>query len=107
MAIQRGAQTDSQSASPIEMLVRERGLQRFGLFFVTGEGEDLPNGDEEQSGYIIDNQGQIYSFWTGWDATRQQVTFSEWELVDEEPEWRGVGEYERARARAGVATAAE
>jgi hypothetical protein len=103
MAIHPGVQADSQPASPIEWLVRERGLQRFGLFFVTGEGEELPNGDEEQSGFVIDSQGQIYSFWTGWDATRQAVTFSEWEPVVEEPEWRGVGEYERARARAGLA----
>ena len=103
MALQSSAQTHVQPTSLIERLIRERGLQRFGLFFVTGEGEDLPNGDEEQSGYVIDDQGQIYSFWTGWDAARKQVTFSEWELVEEESEWRGVGEYERARARAGLA----
>jgi len=89
--------------SPIERLVRERGLHHFGLFFVTGEGSDLPNGDEEKSGYVIDNHGQIYSFWTGWDATRNEVVFTEWERVDEEPEWRGIGEYDRARARAGLA----
>jgi len=102
MAIHPGAQADSRPASPIEWLVRERGLRRFGLFFVTGEGTDLPNGDEEQSGYVIDGQAKIYSFWTGWDVARQEVAFTEWELVDEEPEWQGVGEYERARARAGL-----
>jgi hypothetical protein len=107
VAIQSSAQTNSQPTSLIEGLIRERGLQYFGLFFVTGEGEDLPNGDEEQSGYVIDDQGQIYSFWTGWDDTREQVTFSEWELVDEEPDWRGVGEYERARARVGLAPTAK
>jgi hypothetical protein len=102
MAIHPGAQVDSRPASPLERLVRERGLRRFGLFFVTGEGELFPNGDEEQSGYVIDELGQAYSFWTGWDPDRQEVTFTEWEAVDEEPEWRGVGEYERARACAGL-----
>lgn len=107
MAIHPSAHMDSRPASPIEWLVRERGVPRFGLFFVTGEGEELPNGDEEQSGFVIDGQGHIFSFWTGWDDTRQQVTFSEWERVDEEPEWRGVSEYERARESAGLAPSVE
>ena len=107
MAIHSAVQTDSRPVSPIERLVRERGLRRFGLFFVTGEGENLPNGDEEQSGYVVDDRGQIYSFWTGWDASRQDVVFTEWERVAEEPEWRGVGEYERARKRAGASPTVE
>jgi hypothetical protein len=72
------------------------------MFFVTGEGEYLPNGDEETSGFVIDDSGQAYSFWTGWDSARQAVTFSEWETVDVEAEWLGVGEFERARAAAGL-----
>ena len=107
MAIHPGVRTDPRPASPIERLVRERGLHRFGLFFVTGEGNDLPNGDEEASDYVIDNRGQIYSFWTGWDAARHEVVFTEWERVDEEPEWRGVREYEQARERAGIPPAFE
>lgn len=106
MAIHPGAQVDSRPASPIERLVRERGLRKFGLFFVTGEGEELPNGDEEQSGFVIDDKGRAYSFWTGWDVARQEVTFVDWDLIDEEPEWRGVGEYENARAQAGLAPSA-
>ena len=102
MAIHPGVRTDPRPSSPIERLVRERGLRRFGLFFVTGEGNELPNGDEEQSGYVIDDRGQIYSFWTGWDSTRHEVVFTEWERVDEEPEWRGVREYDRARMLAGA-----
>jgi hypothetical protein len=102
MAIHPGARADSRPESPIERLVRERGLRQFGLFFVTGEGDFFPNGDEEQSGYVIDNRGQIYSFWTGWDPAHRDVVFTEWEKVEEEPEWRDVGEYHRARARAGA-----
>jgi hypothetical protein len=103
MAIQSGAQTTPRPASPLERLIQERGLRRFALFFVAGEDDLLPNGDEEKSGYIIDDQGQIYSFWTGWDAERQTVVLAEWEVVDEEPAWRGVSEYERARVSAGLA----
>jgi hypothetical protein len=103
MAIHSDARTDSRPASPLERLVKEHGLHRFGLFFVTGEGDYLPNGDEEKSGYVVDSSGRIYSFWTGWDDVRCEVTFSEWMLTDEEPEWRGVSEYERARGAAGLA----
>jgi len=102
MAVHPGARTDSRPATPIERLVTERGIRRFGLFFVTGEGDELPNGDEDQSGYVVDSRGQIYSFWTGWDAARRDVVFTEWEQIEEEPEWRGVAEYERARAHAGA-----
>jgi hypothetical protein len=102
MATNHGVRTDSLPESPIERLVRERGLRRFGLFFVTGEGEYLPNGDEERSGYVIDAQGQVYSFWTGWDQIQQAVIFSEWEPVSIEAEWSGVAEFERARAAAGL-----
>jgi hypothetical protein len=102
MATNRGVRNDSLSGSSIERLVRERGLRRFGLFFVTGEGDDLPNGDEEQSGYVIDERGQAYAFWTGWDQDRQQVVFSEWEPVDAEAEWNGVSEFEQARLAAGL-----
>jgi len=105
MATKHGARTDSLPESPIERLVRERGLRRFGLFFVTGEGEYLPNGDEEKSGYAIDDQGQTYSFWTGWDQTQQAVVFSEWEPVATEAEWFDVAEFERARAAAGLGPA--
>jgi hypothetical protein len=102
VAIHRVDSAPSQPSSPLERLIRARGLRRFGLFFVAGEDELLPNGDVETSGYVIDEHSQIYSFWTGWDADHNEVIFSEWELVDEEAEWRGVGEYERARATAGL-----
>ena len=102
MATNQGRRTDSLPESPIERLVRERGLHRFGFFFVTDEGDYLPNGDEEQSGYVIDDQGQAYSFWTGWDQVRQDVIFSEWEPVPTEAERDGVAEFERARAAAGL-----
>ena len=102
MATNHGMRTDLRPESLIERLVRERGLRRFGLFFVTGEGEYFPNGDEEQSGYVIDDRGQTYAFWTGWDQSQQAVVFSEWEPVDAEAEWYGVAEFERAWAAAGL-----
>ena len=62
MVIHSNRQTDVRPLSLIEQLVRQRGLRRFGLFFVTGEGKELPNGDEDQSGFAIDASGQVYSF---------------------------------------------
>lgn len=103
MAIHPGARTASLPASPLERLVREQGLRQFGLFFVTGEGEFMPNGDEEKSGYVIDEFGHTYSFWTGWDAARGTVVLTEWEPIADDPDWHVIGEYQRARERAGLA----
>lgn len=94
--------TDSRPLRLIERLVRERGVQRFGLFMVTSEGKTLPNGDEDQSGFVIDGSGQVYSFWTDWDDSSHAVVFSEWEPVDDDPVWRDVAEYQRARKTAGL-----
>ena len=102
MAIQADHRTQSRPLSLIERLVRERGLQRFGLFLVVGEGKALPNGDEDQSGFVIDESGQVYAFWTDWDVARQAVELSEWEPVDDDPVWHDVAEYQRARRQAGL-----
>lgn len=103
MAIHPGRQTDRRPASQIERLVRQRGVQKFGLFFVTGEGKELPNGDEDRSGFVIDASGQVYAFWTDWDPVQGAVVFSEWEPVEDDPSWHGTVEYMRARQHAGLA----
>ncbi len=97
-----GARLPWQHDTPLVRMVRERGLRHFAFFFVTGEGEDLPNGDEEKSGYVIDEHGRIYSFWTGWDGELRKPVFSARELVRENPAWLESDEYRRARATANV-----
>ncbi len=96
----------ARSPSPLERFVKERGLRRFAFFFVTGEGEYLPNGDEEKSGHVIDAHGRIFSFWTGWDVEHETPTFGEWDAVDASPEWLESAEYRRARAAVGLDTPA-
>ena len=46
----------------LHRLIRDEGLRRYGLFFVTGEGKRLPDGWEDASGYVIDDRGRVFSF---------------------------------------------
>jgi hypothetical protein len=101
MATHPHAQPATREAQVLARLIAARGIGRYGLFFVTGEGTFFPNGVEEASGFAVDQRGQVYAFWTTWDSTRREVTFSEWEPVDPEPDWRDDDEYQRAREQAG------
>src|SRR5687768_9414594 len=58
----------------LRRLIRERGLERYGLFFGTGEGSFLPDGTEAGSGYVVDERGRVFFWWTGWDAERRTAT---------------------------------
>lgn len=91
--------------TPLEHLAREQGLTRFGFFFVTAEGRYLPNGAEEKSGYVVDDRGRAFAFWTGWDEAAESIQFAEWEQVEIEDAWNESSEYRRARAAAGLVTA--
>jgi hypothetical protein len=79
-----------------------RGLRRHAFFFVTDEGEVMPNGVEDASGYVIDEQGRIYAFWLGWNASEHVPTFTEWEEVAPEPAWAESAEYRQARTHVGL-----
>jgi hypothetical protein len=83
-------------------MVKARGVGRHALFFVTGEDDLLPNSIETTSGFVIDEQGRVFSFWTGWDDERRQPTFAEWEQVEPEPGWLQNAEYRRAREQVGL-----
>lgn len=87
----------------LHRLIRDQGLKRYGVFFITGEGIRLPDGSEDASGYVIDDHGRVFSFWLDWDYDRQGVTFTEWEQVEPEPEWNEDAEYRQAREAAGLA----
>jgi hypothetical protein len=83
-------------AEVLHRLVRDRGLRRYGLFFVTQEGRRLPDGSEDASGYVLDESGRTFFFWLGWDA-HHGPTFTQWEQVEPEPAWMESAEYRRAR----------
>ena len=102
MATHPNARPATREAQVLDRLLATRGIGRYGLFFTSGEGDFFPNGVEETSGFVIDGQGQVHSFWTGWDADRQDVTFTEWQCVEPEPDWLSDDEYLHARRQAGL-----
>ena len=86
----------------LERLVSARIFGPHAFFFVSGEGTFFPNGVEESSGFAIDRDGHVWSFWTRWDADQDAVVLAEWEMADPEPEWRDDDEYQRARVAVGL-----
>ena len=102
MATHPDSKPATREAQVLARLIAARGVRRYGMFFVTGEGTFFPNGVEESSGFVVDQQGQVFSFWTGWDSSRREVTFSQWELVDPEVDWPDDDEYRKARKHAGL-----
>ena len=62
----------------------------------------MPNGVEEASGQVVDEQGRVFAFWLGWDARRKTPAFTEWEEVEPEPAWLESAEYRHARERVGL-----
>jgi len=96
--------TSSEQRDILERLVRERGLERFAFFLLTGEGIPLPDGLEELSGYVLDARGRVFSFWLSWDEAHGRPTLSEWEEETPEPHWHENAEYRRARKIVGLRT---
>jgi hypothetical protein len=99
---QRSERPSTREAQVLKRLVSARVFGPHAFFFVSGEDEFFPNGVEESSGFVLDRNGQVWSFWTGWDADRGEVTLDGWEMTDPEPEWREDEEYQRARAAVGL-----
>ena len=102
MAVHPGTRAATPAASMLDQLVAAQSLGRHAFFFVTGEDDTLPNGIEEMSGHVIDGQGRIFYFWTGWDRETDRPTFSTWEQVEPEPHWSDSAEYRRAREAVGL-----
>lgn len=107
MAVRRvsGAAVHRGRGGRFDPLVRERGLERFAYFFVTGEGAFFPNGEEEASGYVLNEDGRVFFFWVAWDEARGQPRFSTWEEETPEPDWADADEYREARNAVGLLTA--
>jgi hypothetical protein len=89
----------------VDRLIRERGLRRYGLFLVSGEGRILPDGSENASGYVVDQDGRVFFFALDWDAGLRRVSFTQWEQVDAaaEADWDDDPEFQQARKAAGLA----
>jgi hypothetical protein len=86
----------------MDKLLREMGLRHYGLFAVTTEGKPLPDGSESASGYVLDAQGRVFSFWLDWDDDQRRIAFTEFKRVEAEPDWEDDQEFQEARQAAGL-----
>ena len=93
----------------LDNLIQDKGLRpgQYALFFLSGEGVCLPIGPadqsvEETSGFVVDNQERVFSFWLGWDEVGRRPALLEWEQVDPEPGWSQSAEYRAARQMIGL-----
>jgi hypothetical protein len=102
MAIQYLTRSDAEHQELLRGLLTERGLERYGLFAVTGEGTITPDGYEEASGYVLTQAGQAIFFWTGWDESAHRTAFSMWQPTEPQAEWQEDEEYLVARKAAGL-----
>ena len=91
MAVQD--ETLERSGPDLEDLIAGRVVGRHILFFVTSEGDLLPDGTEAESGFVIDERGRVFAFWTGWDGEPGKLTLETWEQVEVEPFWPDIPEY--------------
>src|SRR5688572_19804165 len=102
MATHPDSRPATREAQVLDRLLAARGIGQYGLFFVSGEGTFFPNGVEETSGFVVRQTGEVYAFWTGWDSSRREITFSQWDQVTPEPDWHDDEEFQHARRRAGI-----
>jgi hypothetical protein len=86
----------------IHALISDLGIGRHALFHEVGEGTAFPDGSEAMSGYVLDELGRTYFFWTGWDGTRGRAVFTIWEPAETDPAWRTSEEHQQARAAVGL-----
>src|SRR5438067_2411411 len=109
MATRRPTQFRDAAAlrADLERLIRERGLARFGIFHASGEGQILPDGSENGSGYVVDQGGRHYFYCLGWDVGRAQLALTRWQELEptEFADLQDVPEYRKARGAAGLTTA--
>jgi hypothetical protein len=82
-------------------LIREKlPGKRFGVYFACGEGAVIPDGTEESSGHVVDEDGRHYVYWTDW--LNDRLALGEWREVKHEPRWERSSEYQDARREAGL-----
>jgi hypothetical protein len=101
MAIRPGIKNSDRSLTRDAQVLRRLVSARI-CFFASGEGEFFKNGVERASGLVINQRGEVWSFWTGWDDARDEVVLAEWESVSPEPAWLEDQEYREAREALGL-----
>jgi hypothetical protein len=86
----------------LDQLLREKQIARYGLFAVTTEGKELPDGSEAASGFVVASTGDVFSFWLDWSEQEHRVGLTDWTPVKPDPDWDNDDEYTAAKAAAGV-----
>ena len=102
MAVEDEIVSIEGSVERLYALIEERISGRYALFFGINEGEVMPDGTETESGFVIDERGRVFAFWTAWDAARNGVIFESWEEDEPEPHWQESADYQRARVAVGL-----
>ena len=83
-------------------LIADRGIERHGLYLLTGENRFTPDGFEEMSGFVVSHDERVFFFWTGWDARKGRSAFKVWRAAEPQPDWQSSQEYQAARNAAGL-----
>ncbi len=66
----------------LDALIREKGITRYGVFGSTVEGKELPDGSESASGFVIDQDGRVWSYWIDWSDEEERPVFTDWEEIN-------------------------
>src|SRR5687768_4192338 len=96
---------DARSIAAIEALLDDIGIGKRGIFHDVGERTIFPDGTESTSGFVIDELGRVFIFWTDWDAARGRPVFTTWKQIEPEPSLKTSKEYQEASATLGLAQA--
>jgi hypothetical protein len=102
MAIQREVRQETGQEDVLTRLLHERGIDRYGLFLVSGEGRRLPGGVEATSGYVVNETGKVYFFWMDWETATNRISLTHWQEAAPDPSWLEEPEYRRALEAVGI-----
>jgi len=82
--------------------MKGKGLERFAFYLVVGEGKELPNGEGDASGYVVNEDGRVFFFWIGWDDERNTEILEIWREEEPGPDWLEHEPYRQAREAVGL-----
>jgi hypothetical protein len=103
--MQRGAMNLLSRHRQYELLttlIRQKGLSRFELFGVSGEGSCFGDGYETSSGFVVDSGGRVFYFWMDPDSDDERGILAVWQEETPDDEWTDDAEYQTARSHLGL-----
>ena len=71
----------------LDSLLAERGLKRYGLFAVSGEGTVTRTAMKRPAATHCPIEIGQALFWTGWDEAAQRTTFDMWKPTEPQAKW--------------------